>query len=989
MHIRKFLFVVVISFGVTTVSVSVFALNQTKPLNQYKPDVWQTEDGLPQNSVKTITQTRDGYLWFGTNEGLVRFDGMRFVVFDKRNTEQIKDNVIHAVLASQAGDLWIGTPGGLCRLKDGKFTAYTVKDGLSHNTVRRLYEGRDGTLWIATLGGGINRWKDGIFTAYTTREGLSSNSVSSIFEDREGSLWIGTPDAGLNRLKDNEVTIYTTSDGLPDNAILSLCGDAEGKLWIGTRTGGLSYFQDNKFTTYTTHHGLSSEHISALSVDRAGTLWIATTKGLNRFVGGAFDRYSIKEGLSNGNVLSVYEDREGSLWVGTQGGGLNRLKDTNFTSLTTQQGLSSDIILPVYEDHEGSLWISAGGTLNKFSGDKFTPYPNAASPQRRVLSLYDDRQGNLWIGTEGGGLTRLREGRFTVFTTKDGLSSDFVLSITGDRQGNLWVGTSEGGLNRFKDEKFTVYTTKDGLSDNTVRALLEDREGNLWIGTNVGLSSFRDGVFNAHPAKDELSAHPVMSIYEDGEGSIWVGTNGGGLKRVKKDRVSVYTVKHGLFDDVAFQILEDGKGNLWASCNKGVYRVSKRVLDDFDAGKISAISCDSYGKADGMRSAECNGGFQPAGWKTRDGKLWFPTIKGVAVVDPEKIELNEQPPPTLIEQVIVDGESLDLLRGRESELPPGKDNFEIHYTGLSFLAPEKMRFKYKLEGFDADWVDAGARRVAFYTNLSHGHYRFRVLASNNDGVWNQDGASINFYLKPYFYQTYWFGAFCLLAIAIIGWGLYRLRVNQLRTQFSMVLAERSRIAREIHDTLAQGFAGISVQLESVSELLSASPQLAEKHLDQARSLVRRSMSEARRSIWDLRPEVLENGNLTDALSEIAHQLTASTPIRVQLQLDGTPRRLPAIVETNLFRIGQEALVNAVRHADAQQLSIILRFAPHSVLLRVEDNGHGFDVQATSATRNDHFGLLNIRERAERIGGQLNINSSPQTGTAITVAVPIK
>jgi streptogramin lyase len=481
-------------------------------------------------------------------------------------------------------------------------------------------------------------------------------------------------------------------------------------------------------------------------------------------------------------VFSIYEDREENLWIGTYSGGLNRLKDGKFITYTTAEGLSNDLAFPVYQDRQGSIWIGTyGGGLNRLQEGKFTSFTmKEGLANNNVRSICEDRQGSLWISTYGSGINRFKDGKFTRFTTREGLSEDNVRAIYEDSQGRLWIGTYGGGLNRFADGKFTVYNTKNGLSNDFVITIFEDKKKNLWIGTRAGLNRFKDGKFTTYTIKDGLSHNAVFALYEDREGCLWIGTYGGGLNRFKDGEFTGYTTNEELFDDVVFRVLADGKGNLWMSCNKGIFSVNKKELNDFADGKINSITCISYDKDDGLKSSECSGGSQPAGWKTRDGKLWFPTVKGVTVIDPENIKINERPPPVIIEQVIIDGEPIDP--GEEIKFPPGKKNFEFHYTGLSFTAPKKVKFKYKLTGYNKKWIDAGTRRIAYYTSIPPGHYHFKVIACNNDGLWNETGAFFDFDLKPYFYQTWWFYFSCGLLLVLSGIGFYRLRVKQLKNR---------------------------------------------------------------------------------------------------------------------------------------------------------------------------------------------------------------
>src|SRR5271157_2866494 len=733
-------------------------LNPAKAITQYAHEVWQTEQGLPQNTIMSTVQTRDGYIWLGTELGLVRFDGVRFTVFDEGNTPEIKSNIVKALVEDHQGRLWIGTQGGgLAFLQDGKFTSYTSANGLSNDSVLSLYEDRRGNLWIGTDGGGLDRFKDGRFTVYTTKVGLANDAVFSITEDRQGSLWIGTH-AGLNRLKDGVFTTYTAKDGLKNAYVKSVREDRQGRLWVATIGGGLSWLDGSRFRTYTTQDGLSSNEVCALYEDSEGSLWIGTSGGLDRFKGGRFESYASKQGLSNDLVWSILEDREGSLWIGTGSGGLNRLQDGRFTTFSSQEGLSKDLALPVYEGQDGSLWVgTAGAGLNRIKDGKITTYTSKDGlSDDFVFSIAGDGDGNLWIGTRKG-LDRFKNGKFSTYTMAQGLPSDIVLVTYVDPSGNLWIG-GRGGLSRFQNGKFTTYGSKDGLSNEFVMSIEADREGSLWIGTGGGgLNRFQDGKFTAYTTNQGLSSDVVMSTYQDAEGSLWIGTNNGGLNRFKDGKFTTYRMRQGLPDDAIFRILEDDNGNLWMSSDRGVFRVSKQQLNDFADGKIARISSVAYGTSDGMKSRECNGGYQPAGWKTRDGRLCFPTTKGVSIIDP-KLRLSNVRLPVLVEKVGLGGRLLDPRAG--VQLPPESRRFDLHYTALGFRSPERIMFKYKLEGFDKDWVEAGTRRVAYYTNVPPGHYRFHVVAADGDGVWNEEGAACDLSLAPRFYQTAWFFGLC-------------------------------------------------------------------------------------------------------------------------------------------------------------------------------------------------------------------------------------
>jgi ligand-binding sensor domain-containing protein/signal transduction histidine kinase len=975
--VKSFLFVTL--FG--------FTLLFAAPLSstQYGHETWQTEQGLPQNTVQALCQTRDGYLWIGTKEGLARFDGIRFTIFDKQNTPQILNNQIRNLYEDREGRLWIATPGGLLMFQRGAFTAYTTKDGLASNNIWSVYQDRAGYIWIATVNG-LHQFRDGRFTVYTTQQGLPNNSIGSLSEDKDGALWIGTDD-GLSRFKDSTFTNYTTREGLAGNAIKTLFADPQGQLWIGT-TNGLSLFASGKFTNYRTRDSLPSNNITAIAPNEAGALWIGTTRGLLRYRDEKFETVTPSDGLTEAAIVALHKDREGTLWIGTDANGLHQLKSKKVTTFTPRTGLSANVVRSIYGDRTNNIWIGTQERgLNLLSNGQLISFAAQKSLLNDdVMAISDDADGNVWVGTTDG-LRRIKAGSITTFTVRDGLSDNFIRSLCTSRDGSLWIGTRRG-LTNFRNGQFTPYTMLDGLPSDLVGALYEDRTGALWIGTLSGLSRFKDEKFTNYTTASGLSSEVVISLYEDMSGALWVGTHGGGLNRFKDGKFSHFSTKDGLPDDVIYQILEDDQNNLWMSSNKGIIRVSRKELESRTDAAQKLKSIVTFGTADGMETRECSGGGHPAGWKTSDGKLWFATIKGVAMIDPANLNLNLQPPPVAIERVVVDDK--EITTNTAILLPPGTTRFEFYYAGLSFIAPNKVTFKYKLEGFDPDWIEAATRRVAWYTNIPAGRYRFVVLAANNDGVWSESAATIDFVLQPRFYQTWWFYALCLISLGMGIWLWYRLRVKrlagQLEEQFSAVLAERTRIAREIHDTLAQGFAGISVQLELVARLLTKAPDAAKPHLDQARQLVRSSLDEARRSVWALRSQALENSDLPSALNNTVKQLLADTSIQSQLQVSGTYRELSREIEDNLLRIGQEAITNAIKHAQAEQLRIELSYVTDRVTLSVQDDGRGFD--STQQSPNGHFGLVGMRERVRQMGGQLLVNSRPQAGTEIIVEVPL-
>jgi len=803
------------------------ALDPNKALSQYVHEAWQPDDGLPYSHITAVIQTNDGYIWVGTQEGLARFDGVRFTVFDKNNTTELKGNHIDVLFEDRRGNLWIGATGGLTRLKNGEFTLYTSQNGLPGDIIRSICGDRQGALWIA-FRNGISHFKNETFVSYTAKDGMPTD-ISYIYEDPRERLWIGTRGSGLYCWQDKKMTVYTTKNGLPGNIISSVYEDRQGNLWIGTQEG-LCCWRDGKFTTYTMKDGLSANYINRIYEDRWEKLWIGTFGGgLNRRDQGKFSAFTSQADLTNGVVNAIAEDREGSLWIGTDTS-LNRLRDGKLTTVSTADGLPCDHISIVYKDSHQTLWLASRecGIIHWQEG-KSTPFiTHYGLTGSYISSIGEDKQGNLWIGCFGQGVCRSKDGKITTFTTRDGLSDNVITAIGIDSRGIIWIGTLGAGINWLKDGKIIPVPLNGSLAINNVKVFHEDKKGGMWIGAvSRGLFRWHNGTSTNFTSQNGLSSNTVLSIHEDSEGTIWIGAYEGGLSRWKDNKITTYTSKDGLFNDTVYQVLEDDNQALWMSCNKGIYTIDKKQLDDFAEGKINKLRCTSYDQTDGMKSSECSGGASPAGSKTREGKLCFPTGKGLVIIDPENIPSNTIPPPVIIEDILIGNRVIPLTPGRKIRLGPGAKDFEIRYTALSFLVPQKVRFKYRLEGFNEGWVETDTRRTAYFTNIPPGDYRFRVIACNNDGLWNREGVYIDFYLRPFFYQTWWFYLLLGLAVLLSGINFYVLRVRHLKkikAELEQVVKERTHQLEESYRHLEES----NTQLEKSNRELAEAEKAAER-----------------------------------------------------------------------------------------------------------------------------------------------------------------
>jgi signal transduction histidine kinase/ligand-binding sensor domain-containing protein/CheY-like chemotaxis protein len=796
MDLRKWAFVFLFAAAPLCAS-----LDPAKEIREFHQDTWGIDQGLPQNSVYTILQTGDGYIWFGTELGLVRFDGLRFEVFDKNNTPGIDDNNIAALLEDRRGTLWIGTSsGGVTRYSGRKFTPLTMKDGLPDNAVHAIVEDTFGDIWIGT-NAGLARIHNKQITIYKKADGLAGEQIFALAVGLDRTVWIGSQE-GLTSFHAGKFTNYKGASGLPDSPVRSLFAAADGTLLVGMNGGGLSKFRQGSFTNVTKRDGLPDNGVPALFMDGRGSVWIGTYDGgLCRMAGDKFSYYTKRDGLPINDVRALFEDRDGYLWVGTGGGGLVRLSAGRlFTSYGEREGLSVDTALPVLEDRGGDVWIGTfGGGLNRWHDGQFTALTSKNGlADNAVFSLAEDRQGDLWIGTHAG-LSRLSKGRFSTYTIHDGLPLNIVSIVFVDHAGTLWLG-SRKGLTRKDGNQFTTFTTKDGLSNNSVSSISEDHLGNLWVGTRGGgANRFAGGKFEVFNTQRGLSNDAVAAFYEDKDGVMWLGTSGG-LNRLKAGKLTSFKAKDGLLDDEIQAILEDDANNLWLSSPRGVFRAAKQDLADYADKRLDRIPSSSYGVADGMNTTECNGGIQPAGWRGRDGRMWFPTMKGVVVFDPKKAGLTTPPPAVLMERARIGGVDADTRAFLEA--PPGASDLEFRYSAPNFISPQKTVFKYRLDGYDRDWVDAGNRRMAFYTNIPPHAYRFHVVASNGDGNWSRE-AHFDFSLGAFFYQTLWFQGLCAFCISAIALAAYSSHVRSIDTRERVLEARVDERMSELRNALGE------------------------------------------------------------------------------------------------------------------------------------------------------------------------------------------
>ena len=966
-------------------------------LQRYQQVVWQDHDGLPANGVAAIARTPDGYLWLATGEGVVRFDGVRFTTFDSVNTPALESNNVQSLLVDRAGSLWIGThSGGVTRYRDGRFTHLSTKDGLSDNRARSLYEDRLGGIWVGTEAG-VNVFRGGQFTVYSTANGLPDDQVQAFTENPTGDIWIGTL-GGLVRARDGRFTIYTTRDGLPSNAVRALLWDRAGHLWVGT-DGGLSRFQEGEFTTYGLAHGMTPAAILAIAEDGDGTVWVGTRgDGLYRFEGGRLTK-SARGELASDVIEAIHSDGEGHLWLGTTAG-LVRLKVGAFTVYTAADGLPLDEVRPIHQDADGDIWVGTDAGLARFTNGRFVTHATSdGRPYSSVTGISEDRSGHLWIQTympsPAGSLVARGERPVRADAIDAGWPTRQFTSMLEDRGGSMWFGTATDGLHRLRGGRASVYRVEDGLADHHVTRLFEDREGSLWIATASGLSRFKDERLTTFTAEDGYDGGHSLSFHQDRAGRIWIGTYGGGLFRYQDGTFAVIRSSDGLYDNLAHQILEDDRGNLWMSSNKGIYRASLQQLNDFADRRIAAVQSFAYDTADGMLSRECNGA-NPAGLKARDGTLWFPTIRGVVVVDPRR--LDQSSPTVVIEGVSLDSRPQSLTEA--VRVRPDHETLEIHYTALSWSRASRVRFKYQLVGVNRDWVDAGARRTAYFSHLPPGTYTFRVIADNGEGVWNTVGTSHSIIVLPPFYGTWWFRAMAAVSLLGIGYFGVRLRIVRLERErnaqraFSRTLlesqeAERRRIAAELHDSLGQSLLIIKNRV-ALAQIDVADADVLREQLDELSTSASHAIDECREIAYNLRPYHLSRFGLAATLRAMFMRVGEVTAMTPSTDLDAIDDTLSEEAQVSVYRIVQECVNNIIKHSKATEASLVARLRGGDVTFVIRDNGIGFaptgplPAGGAPPTAPSGFGLMGVAERVRMLGGRFEIGSTGGTTIRITL-----
>ncbi len=941
---------------------------------------WSTEQGLPQSSVHSIAQTSDGYLWIATEAGLARFDGVNFRIFNRSNNAAFRSDDICCLLAGPGG-LWIGTEDGLLLMRHGRFHRFGKADGLPSSSIDSL--ARSGTGQASSQ--------------------LIVNTESGWAHLTQGRFHaLAQPPASLS----SEITEANTSTDAavePNKSPSAVPGEGSSPVQWSFSPAEVAVDYPGGHRVWRIGHELSFGRIQAVTVDREGLAWVGMNHGL--FVLHADQKAALPVTLLGANsVLSIFQDAEGDHWIGTETSGLHVLRWSAFRS---EAALDGQAVTSVVQTKDGDIWIGTrdDGLRRVRHGKVDQPTPQNSLTSAFILCMAPAANGGLWVGTPDGLNFIDPSGSVRQITSADGLPDDDIRALAAASDGSVWVGTRQG-LAHLRivgsQRKITTLSSANGLGGDMIGALLL-RSGDLWAATSGGLSVIQgNGNIRNFTTTDGLGANIVTSLAQDSHGHLWVGGSNGGLSIFQAGRflpIGGFPSSAASDGDIE-GITPDQLGFLWFRMDRGIRRIAVDQL----LRCVGRLPCTlpglgryrgRFGLADGLPNDEVVAGEPSIGWLTGQGEIWFPTRGGVAIVDTEHLPEDTVAPPVVLQKFMVDdvSEPLSQALARPGEstaaplrIPFGHARFTMVYSGLSFTAPSEVRYRFRLQGFDKHWTEAGNKRSATYTNLPPGVYLFRVQAMNKDGVWNRAGAELSFRIIPPLYRRGWFLLLCLLAVLALLAGIYLLRLQRLQGEFNAVLAERNRMAREIHDTLTQDFVGASLQLDLIAQHLNhGKVELALEQVKRTRQFVSEGLEEARRSIWEMRADSSQH-DLPMRLTRLVQRDTFST-IHPRLHIGGAYRPLDPRVEREVLRIAQEALTNVLHHASSSEVSVEMHYSSDMLVLTIEDTGVGFDLNEASR-KAAHFGLLGMKERAAAIAGELQISSEPGHGAKVCLRVPI-
>jgi signal transduction histidine kinase/ligand-binding sensor domain-containing protein len=931
---------------------------------------------------RSLAQTQDGYLWLGTDFGLIQFDGVKFTAWIPPAGMKLPDSAVVRLLGTRDGGLWIGTVKGLALWKNQALTRF---DDFEGRYVAALAEDRNGDVWVGTSAGLLGTAElCSIRQAHVScagADGAFGRFITALFEDMNGHLWVG---AATGLWQWTPVPVHLHKPSGPYTEIHSIRGDSTGGILVAFNRD-IRRLAQGAFTDYYLRStGDRPFKPLVLLQDRDGGTWVGTQdQGVLRIHGRHTDRFARSEGLSGSFVTDLLEDREGNIWLATLTG-LDRFHQASVMTISSRDGLSGSVTASVLAASDGAVWFGTDAGLDRWKDGRVThPRMHASSSHDIVGSLFEDSRGRIWASLHRG-LVIIENGRARPI---DGFPSGYVHAIAEDARGDIWIADQERGLYQLRDKRIVALVPTATLGGRTVRSLAADPTGDgLWIGFfQGGVAYLKDGRVEAsYGIEDGLAQGEVSSLRFDRDGSLWASTQGG-LTRLSRQRIATISTANGLPCDAVHWSIEDDSHSMWVYTTCGLARIAQAEIAAWLVDSKRLIPVALYNDPDGVASAFQGGSYGPKVAKSKDGRLWFATLDGIGVLDPRHVPFNSTPPPVDIVQVQVDSRNLEPAH--EARFASPVRDLRIDYTALSLSAPEKVRFRYKLEGRDAGWIEAGNRRQAFYTDLPPATYRFRVIASNNNGVWSENAAVWEFSILPAFYQTTQFRVPLTLAVAAVLVLSYRIRVRhvaaQLRARFEERIDERTRIAQDLHDTLLQGFISTSLHLRLLADELAESP--VRPKLDRILERVQSAIVEGRAAVFALRTRPHTSEALENALARDGKDFRGGGHTAYRVIVEGEPRPLEPLIRDEVYRISREALANAFRHSKATQIDVTVDYAPSRLRVQVCDNGKG--LRLDEVEESGHWGVRGMRERARRVGAKLQILSRVNGGTEVLLVVP--
>ena len=956
------------------------------------------EEGLPQSTVNDLIQSRSGYIWIATNGGLVRFDGNDFTTFNRSNSPNMHYDRIIKIYEDREGVLWVTSENGLLRLKNGEFKPYVFNKGSIRVSPRDIKEDENGILW-ATIFNDVYKYVEEEFIKVPP-----SNDPELVQKAKNSTsgVWLVTK-KHLYKTIDDSVVLIKNFDDIVSSELISITEfpSGSGTLFIGTMSNGIAKYENEQLTFFNNTNGLPSNNFINFKKDRRGNLFTQVFGAMAIWNGTNFERFKPFENSGDIRFQQIIEDNEGNYWVGTAANGLFKLSRSIIEMIDEDDGLKNDKMLALMQTNDGSVLLSTncGGIYHWKDGQLSIPENDFIAEDGCFWSMHQDSQGRYWFGARGVYMTESLDEPGTFLGGEEGFSAAEVFAITEDRRGNMWIATSDF-LAIYNEGIIRRYTTDDGLYYNDARTLYEDEDGTMWVGTGQGLNKIKNGIVSKVELLVTENDEPIIlqpyvrAIHKDSEGVMWVGTYGHGIFRIKDGNIDNVTTAQGLFDNIVSHIIEDENEYFWMGSNRGISRVSKSDLNAVIAGDIDEVRAFSYGTVDGMNSAETNGGFQPSAFMDSLGQIYFPTVAGVAVVSSVSADVNEVPPPVYLESIRT---SRSVLTGTDSiSIPYNTPYLQVQYTALNFTDPNKVEFKHRIKGLNDDWIEVGGSREAIFSSIPPGEYTFQVIASNGDGIWNEEGASMAITVIPPFWQETWFIIITAIFILSVGFSLNYVRVrnlkkeNERKRRFAEKLIdsqekERRRIASELHDGLGQQILVIKNRAELAQKQADEPNEILVQLKEIMQSAVT-SIGDVRNISHNLRPVHLEKFGVTEAIENLCEQLKRTSSIDWSYHIDDIDGMIPEEKEINFYRIVQEATTNIQKHSSASEASVMVRVTEQEIQALIWDDGEGFDKSLLDMEKG--LGFSGMYERAETLKGAISVDSEPGQGTTVKIIIPI-